>query len=347
VLNIQWHDKEKEYETDIYILNEFANAASVYTEIKKSGLFSCVYLLKPLMFKSQNSMIRGMGLIWGYLHPESVVRWQLGEAVHRFPTDFYDVIMASVNVVFIASLCKLNPKAEFFMFDDGLGSYYGNLAGGGWKYKLFTRIFRQNDYAAIPQKLYVNNAGMCKSKAAVKIEQLPSWDKDFLTYVYKVFSVEPQKSRVGQRVIFLSQPFEDIDISKSFNAVMELLTFVSEDVLIRFHPREAGRKVPEKIRTDHGSVMWELTASMTDMDDKILVGYYSTAQMTPKILFDQEPWLIFLYRIDKNLFDERMKKSLDIMVEDLRANYRDKGKIFIPDSIEDFKEQLNSLMKRR
>lgn len=345
-LNIQWHDKSKEYETDIYILNEFMNAVPIYMNIEKSELFSSSYLLKPLMYNSRNAVIRGIKLAWGYLHPDYVVRQQLEESVHRFPSNCYDVIMASITVVFIASLCRLNPKAEFDMFDDGLGSYYGNMASGGWKYKIFSRFFYGGKHVAKPQRLYVNNAAMCKSKAAVEIEQLPHWDKDFLNYVCQIFSVDQQKSKVRQRVIFLSQPFEDIDISQSFNVIMGHLNLISNEVLIRFHPREKGREVPKTMNIDDGSVMWELTAAVTDMDSKILIGYYSTAQITPKMLFDQEPWLIFLYRIDESLFDENKKKSLDIMVGDLKANYREKRKIFIPNSIEEFKEELDSIMKQ-
>ena len=347
-LNIQWHDQSMKYETDIYIVNEFKDAILICTEIKRTKLFSSVYLLKPPIRNSQCVFVRSIKLAWCYLHPDSVVRQQMGEPVDRFPSNFYDVIMASVTPLFVISICRLNPKAEFDMFDDGLGSYYGNVVvlGGGWKYKIFARILHYKNYATTPQKLYVNNASMCKSSAAVKIEQLPPWDKDFLNFACKIFSVDLQKNQIRQRVIFLSQPFEDIDISQSFNAIMEHLSFISNDVLLRFHPREKGRKVPETMNIDDGSVMWELTVAMTDMNSKILIGYYSTAQMTPKMLFDQEPWLIFLYRIDESLFDENRKKSLDIMVGDLKTNYRDKGKIFIPESINEFKEQLDSIVKR-
>lgn len=346
-LNIQWHDQNIEYETDLYIVNQFMDASSIYTEIEKTGLFSSVYLLKPPMQNPQNTFVRSVKLVWRYLHPNSVVRQQLGESVCRFPFDFYDVIMASVTTLFVTSLCKLNPKAEFIMFDDGVGSYFGNIVeGGGWRYRIFARIFHCGSYAKKPQMLYVNNIGMCKSEAMVKKEQLPSWDNAFFNYVCKVFSVNQQNINVQQRVIFLSQPFEGIKISNSFDMVIEQLSFSSNDVLIRFHPREKGREVPKTMNIDDGSVMWELTVAMTDMSSKILIGYYSTAQMTPKMLFDQEPWLIFLYRIDESLFDENRKKSLDIMVGDLKTNYRDKGKIFIPESINEFKEQLDSIVKR-
>lgn len=340
-LNIQWHDKGMEYETDMYIVNQFTEAISIYTEIEKTGLFSSVYLLKKPMRNPQNTFVRGIKLAWYYLHPGSVVRRQLEKSEHRIPSHFYDMIMASVTTLLVVSLCKLNPKAEFNMFDDGAASYYGNIAEvGGWKYKIFSRIFRCGNYAA-PQKLYVNNADMCKSIASVKIEQLPFWDKDFINFVCKIFSVDPQINQIQQRVILLLQPFEEID----FSAIVERLSFISNEVLIRFHPKEKGRKVPETMNIDNGSVMWELRAAMTDMNNKILIGYYSTAQMTPKLLFDQEPWLIFLYRIDESLFDENRKKSLDILVGDLKASYRDKGKIFIPESINEFKEQLDSIIK--
>ena len=78
-----------------------------------------------------------------------------------------------------------------------------------------------------------------------------------------------------------------------------------------------------------------------DMSDKIIISYSSTAIITPKILLDQEPYIVIL----KLLVDG--ESSYGDWVNDFNVNckelYRDKNRFFIPRSFEELDETIRVL----
>ena len=61
------------------------------------------------------------------------------------------------------------------------------------------------------------------------------------------------------------------------------------------------------------------------------IGAFSTAQFTPKMMFDREPTLVFLYKLYGCQFN-----NADELVERIRASYRDPQKVLVPQTKEEF-----------
>jgi hypothetical protein len=82
---------------------------------------------------------------------------------------------------------------------------------------------------------------------------------------------------------------------------------------------------------------------MEDIDDRCLVSINSTALFNPKLLFDQEPYIIFVYKLVKLFYDWSLfEGTIKLFVEE----YRDKEKIMIPESIEELREYLDRYKNR-
>ena len=99
----------------------------------------------------------------------------------------------------------------------------------------------------------------------------------------------------------------------------------SGDLIVRNHPRETR----------------ELKCDNDINDDKVLIAFCSTAQITPKMLYDKEPYLVFLYR----LFDCDWIEDYDRLVEQVRNSYRNKKKVFLPSTLDELVNTLNNLLE--
>ena len=76
--------------------------------------------------------------------------------------------------------------------------------------------------------------------------------------------------------------------------------------------------------------MWELECIQSINDGNVIFAAFSTAQFTPKLLFDKNPYIIFLYKI----FDLEVKGA-DEMIERFAHTYKYKSKIFVPKCMEE------------
>ena len=76
--------------------------------------------------------------------------------------------------------------------------------------------------------------------------------------------------------------------------------------------------------------MWELIALDDLSEDDVLICFFSTAAFTPKILFDKEPKIIFLF----DLLPEKMFNAKEL-VSGLSEIYSNSNKVMVPTTIDE------------
>ena len=71
---------------------------------------------------------------------------------------------------------------------------------------------------------------------------------------------------------------------------------------------------------------------------------YSTAAALPKLLFDEEPEIICLTKI----FDQKYIEGelTTIFFENIKKIYRDKNKVIIPETMEEFRKIIKELKNK-
>ena len=77
------------------------------------------------------------------------------------------------------------------------------------------------------------------------------------------------------------------------------------------------------------------------MGNKTIMSIFSTACIYPKILYDDEPRVILLYKLigfDYTFFGEEMLS----FVESVRELYRDKDRFFVPESWDELRTYCNN-----
>ena len=342
-LNLYWnHYRDKESVTaDIYVVDQFRNARQIFEQIQKQELFANAYFLR----REENRFMpqgwkRSLRVAYSYLNPRHAIRNQFDG---KIPHKKYDVVFSAVMQCFTASLLKLNPKADYMLFDDGTGSYSGDVVanGGGKAYKLFSKLTGTGANAARPKKLFVNNVPMCHSTSADEICAMPQFNQEFLNVAYEVFSVTKQEQPL-EGIILLSQPGDNEYHEKYMQSLVDWVRPWKEQVLVRMHPRDRAYERYTDFAVDDKGEMWELKISQMDMDKVMLVGHYSTAHMTPKLLYNKEPWLMFTFFM--NVPEAQLSEGHPAW--DLVNSYTHKERILFPRSEEELAQQINMFLNQ-
>ena len=119
--------------------------------------------------------------------------------------------------------------------------------------------------------------------------------------------------------------------------------FGKENVLVKRHPRDGSALHPDIHYYPNSSVPIELICANNDMSEKVIVCFSSTAAATPKLLFDQEPYVILLYRL---VNEERIKTQEASYYTACQQLYRQNNRFFIPENEAQFSEALLTIQNQ-
>ena len=138
-------------------------------------------------------------------------------------------------------------------------------------------------------------------------------------------------------------PEEDADSYKKL--VIEICSAIGkESICIKKHPRDRSSYGEGYIEYPDRTMPFERILMHSDMKNKTLIALSSTSVFTPKILFNEEPYLVLLYKLFS--FKNADGGRRDRLYSEITAIYRDKEKVFIPESREELYSVLNKIRKR-
>ena len=194
-------------------------------------------------------------------------------------------------------------------------------------------------YLRLPEKIRLGKHSNIK---LIKINSICA-DKDRKD-ILKIFNVKNENVLLFSRsLILFDQNLENNEIREAQFKVAEICCAIvgKDNVLIKLHP--ASRKIlyPKDCQIYKDKVPFEIIMNSFAMSNKILLSIFSTACFSPKQIMNQEPYVIFIYKILKKYFqiDEKYLQTID----DLREEYSDKNRIFVPNSIDELKEILHKI----
>ena len=258
----------------------------------------------------------------------------------------YDIVFSSFPLYFSLALESINQKnCNIYYFDDGTGSYYGDIQLDFFpKYmKLFFNLTRTNLEKLRPKRLYVNNRSVCETDLCADVRQICRvTDPEFDRWLEQIFG-EKQYDYKKLDFIFMAQPNDElIDGVEIYDKkVCEILSEKCENVAIRLHPRMDNNIEMGIKKTDNR--LWELVSYDEIDDHHVIISDFSSSQFTPKLLYNKEPYLIFLYNIYPTNKKESAKKMISWWIAQIKKAYSSSDKIFEPGSFEEFEMILEKL----
>lgn len=343
-INYVLHDVEgSRGEGDLYLLYDNEEYPNAVQRLKESNLFRNIYIVSKQ--KETNWMVRYIRRAWELLFPAVLMKNCCRSGMAQ--KDDYDVIVFSTICPLTIAMVDLNKKAKVWMYDDGLGCYVGNWLNHFESYKthLLYKLFGKGAESVVPERLYVNNLEFCRTTMDVQLIQLPILKDEecSLELLQDVFYNDSRCADLNKKYIFLSQPFDETMPPSSLRKLDLIFDYLQEhygkDTIVRKHPREKKQDY-RGLNIASSRPMWELFCVSSLREDQALIGFFSTAQLTPKILFAKEPSLIFLYRLVPMKISEEREKEIDNFVQCARQSYRNKEKIHVPRTMQEFVESL-------
>lgn len=331
--------------SDIFIKEKLANSIENIEALSTSGLFNSIYVYKERNF-SDNKIIRKLCTAF------SVIRKNAFKDVllcHGQVERYYDVIVIP-SVSLESQLFWLYFKHnKVYLIEDGLGSITGNIVNDGMRkgrQKLSNLLYGE----FFLDKMYVNNLGFNNSSSETEIVQIPG---SYNNKLYSILStlLLPCDYHITYRaddVIYLQQPvtmWQNNYLLLEKDIINECLYACSELLIIRCHPLTLDNPRFKSIRYDCDNYPWEVICANQITDKNILIGVFSTAQFSPKQLYDKEPYILFLFILlsPTNIsIDEELK-----MYELLKTSYRHPEKIYLPKSIQELREVLKEIIFTR
>ena len=348
VCNIEYHRTKNDDDiVDLCVVNQFTNAELLINRIKETDVFSNVFTLK----RPKELPVRVLTWSWQlfkFFVPSVAIRTVQEKRNRGYRFEGYNEIYACYFIEFVAAVLDKNRKARFYLVEDGTGTYHGNiiLDSLGNHYERISNMFHKGVYLAKPKALWLNNPPLCQSTINAIRHKIPEVDQRFIKWANKVFGVSGKYSE--KRVIWLLNATTDYSTMKnSVNRGIQILEDFHYEMIIRPHPREINVWNEAGYEIDRTNEIWELKIPQIDIENKMIIGLFSTGQLTPKFMYDKEPWLVFIHRVYSDVFPEKMNKEIDDTVNNLTAVYRNKERIIVPKNEEELRRAISTFLKDR
>ena len=155
--------------------------------------------------------------------------------------------------------------------------------------------------------------------------------------------------------VYLDQAYKkqlniDIDNGKLLAQVCRIVD--ESQITLRLHPtrmpddQEYSGNSIEIAPADN--IPWEVLLLNMDLKNKVFISINSTACITPKMVFDQEPFVILLYELvpECMTFYEDRGEAMKMFFAKIRSSYRNPEHFYIPKTFDELHGILASIRKK-
>lgn len=336
-INLQCSDYK---DTDILLFDRIPNAKRIVCRLRDIGIFSRVeiYIMNPNIGKSIINVYKK--ILIEFIYPQKIIRKYID--VGDLDINYYDVLIAGNVSKFVSCIMSLNKRCSLYLMEDGIASFDGYIlrSNGGYLYHLLSRLFKYGSYCGRIEGIYAYDLNLYsyKYKKIIKLNRPTKEVVDIVSYVF-----DCDEKSYNSKFIWLYQDYEGYDSAKLVNnKIFEELIKYKDNTIIRLRKSDDS-DLYKAFQLDDINDMWEVGVSNSNMNKICCIGVFSTALFTPKILFNKEPYLIYLYYLLDCVIEGRNFSDMDKMVVQLREQYQCPNKVFVPKSIQEFSEILSEL----
>ena len=332
---------------DLFIYHKVLTDNELY-KLKELHLFTNIILYKD----SDNCFILKKILfrIKGIINPLFLIKQLLfNKADIDIISERYDECIFSFQFMLSIAICFMTNKNNIYMIEDGAVSYFSYNIEDRFLTNLFYSVLGHKLTKIKPTKLYVNNRSLVIDEVSTCFDEVLELDligeKLFNTFCY-LFNCDKDSldDYKDYKIIYFNQP-NDFKI-KNYAIIEDSICSILKKYkssLYRLHPR-TKRIISniDSVDIDKSISMWDLS-SKSISNDIILISSFSTALFTPKLLFNKEPYLIFIFCLYDNFFkNKNIINNLYKFIDRFKNSYCDKNKLCI---IHDINE-LNSIIDK-
>ena len=256
----------------------------------------------------------------------------------------------SQNLIFtLLGPFNRTKSCQYYYIEEGLSTYTDfnhRFENRNFWIKMINKFIYSDQLIPKFKYLYIYNQSLYNG--IMETKTLPK----FNVSLFKTSKNEEiQKENFPDR-IFLGSPIESIDsllaknlrgnkknifqlyVSEKLEGVYSVLN--GENFLYKTHPNEVLNGIHNRFEIYHTNSPWELNINSCE-DNNILISVFSTASITPKILYNKEPRVIFLFRL---LQPYLFFQAEEFLVR-VRNSYQNKNRVVAPRTIKELSEILS------
>lgn len=333
---------DKVKECDLYYVPTSNNAKELTDTIRKLGVFKNVILLPNINIEYPITLKQG----WDISLRRFAVRKILKNK--KYSRVYYGTDGWLLNSIIYSSF-KIKPKQNIFV-ENGVNPYLVSYDSKPWYLRAFINCsfmvcmdgrFIDKRYLFEPSLMQVRQSGeICR------LEKIDKSDEKLRAVLNKIYGYDEKLDSFEKKDIIIMEQGprkEPIDMLGLWTKVKRYIPL--DRAIVKSHPRqkdsilrELGFDIYERY-----VIPWEEISLNQDMNHKTLLCIFSTSCVYPKLMYDDEPRVIMLYKligIDYSFFGEGMIK----FVEGVGSLYKDKSKFFIPETWEEFEQYIKKEM---
>lgn len=333
---------ERREDARIVVINKFGDSERLCGKLKEEGIFSKVIGLDETRIwesKTHNILKKRISTIKTYLTYKKIVERIVPEIMsieHLFVSS-----RGAIARLFCMYAAENIPGAKIHYYDDGMGSYTNKEVNVKKIDILLRRLLvgKKSVEYTFDRFLYspqfyseINRKDPC-------IHSMPKFTEQ-KELINRLFDYD-ESARIEENIIVFDGLLED-DFTeygkKLYKGTIEKLIQKSKDVIIKPHPRAPQRYFSAPYYEGSG-IPFEVLCANDSYGNKVMITCMSTSVFTPKMIFDQEPVIILLYKI----FDKDWKmrdRFVDRLCDSIRKIYRMPQKVIVPTSMEEFEESI-------
>ena len=344
ILNLHWHHQHgfeglKDYSADLMIQNSFDGADKIVERIQNKEIFHDVRLINKTVMSGRFHLLKS---VMNVVFPMRYLKENYGYETKNIK-NIYDAIVVPKFTPIIAAVWQVNKKAELYVHEDGAGSYfaYFDMELRSKSYRLLYKLFNSNKDFYDYHKIYINCPEFYTRDDKELVVKIPKYDPQNLEKVKEILSERTEKEDLDKDIFWFSQVLDTNKGKESFMSddALNYLKKYKERVLYFPHPRNpvsSGEFDLPKTKQ-----IWEIRMLNLDhIESDLLISIHSTACLTAKILYDKEPYVCLLYKIVIR-HDWPYFERMDEVIRRFKESYRDPEKVFIPETIEEYCENID------
>ena len=240
--------------------------------------------------------------------------------------------------------------STFYLIDEGLSSYSGRVLN--IKYR--NPMLKLTDFICFGSVMRPVSGILLYQPELYfgpKVSVLGISSAPILEIAESFHDVESKNARKGNEypsALFLGTPLRGLnslvkdgkltpndfqDARLIERSVLNSCADIFSSLTYRKHPNQTESEIQfnSDICIDYGDKCWELIIPEVIRDDTVIISFFSTAAIVPKLIYGLEPVIVFLYPMLQKEF-----LGADEIVKRLRSLYDDSNKIILIDNLQDY-----------
>ena len=334
---------------DLFIFKLNRVSAELIEAIRKNCVFDNIYVLQPYnqidLTSSKDKIMRLLSGRKYYRFYAQQIESFIGDTKYHA---FFTGAFWSETLHILRYLFKANHKMAINFVEEGTASYLDNkllqrcIPRGGIREIIFRYMHYAKSYKRACKglnKIYVYSRQLKASSDNVLLlypinETVKT--KQILRDVSEGIEIQPY---INSKFYYCVSPID------TYEENQVILTYInSSELLIIPHPDIIGEKTiyKEGLYVKTSPILIEAIFSRVDIKDKVLISKDSSVLMTPKLLFNIEPYVIMTYRLYTN-YKTQGNMRADLLFKQINEIYSDNSRVFVPKTLDELKAIITNL----